>query len=85
MTKNNYFSKNMIVKTINLQVISVYESILVHNIIHITFYFLKNPTKISKEEEVIHNLIQKQLLTILKSVLNRSIGYVLFRKYTLHD
>ena len=25
--KNNYFSKNMIVKTINLQVISVYESI----------------------------------------------------------
>ena len=29
----------MIVKTINLQVISVYDSILVHNIIHITFYF----------------------------------------------
>ena len=25
--KNNYFSKNMIVKTINIQVISVYESI----------------------------------------------------------
>ena len=33
----------MIVKTINLQVISVYESILVHNIIHITFYFKKSP------------------------------------------
>ena len=29
----------MILKTTNLQVISVYESILVHNIIHITFYF----------------------------------------------
>ena len=26
--KNNYFSKNMIVKTINKQVISVYESIV---------------------------------------------------------
>ena len=25
--KNNYFSKNMIVKTINIQVISFYESI----------------------------------------------------------
>ena len=60
------------------------KAFLVHNIIHITF-FLKNPPKISKEEEVIHNLIQKQLLTILKSVLNRSIGYVLLRKYTLHD
>ena len=36
-------------------------------------------------QEVIHNLIQQQLLTILKSVLNRSIGYVLFRKYTMHD
>ena len=33
----------MIVKTINLQVISVYESILEHNIIHITFYFKKSP------------------------------------------
>ena len=29
----------MIVKTINIQVISVYESILARNIIHITFYF----------------------------------------------
>ena len=38
MTKNNYFSKNMIVKTINIQVICAYESILVRNIIHITFY-----------------------------------------------
>ena len=36
--KNNYFSKNMIVKTIYIQVISVYESIFVRNIIHITFY-----------------------------------------------
>ena len=59
LTKKNYFSKNMIVKTINLQVISVYESILVQNIIHVTFHFKKNHPKISKEEEVIHNLIQK--------------------------
>ena len=28
MTKKIFFSKNMIVKTINIQVISVYESIL---------------------------------------------------------
>ena len=61
------------------------KTFLVHNIIHITFYFKKNPPKISKEEEVIHNLVQKQLLTILKSVLNRSIGYFQFRKYTLPD
>ena len=49
--KNNYFSKNMIVKTINIQVISVYESIFVRNIIHITFYQKKNPPKISKEKK----------------------------------
>ena len=47
--------------------------------------FIKNPPKIYKEEEVIHNMIQKQLLTILKSVLNISFGYVLFRKHTLYD
>ena len=34
----------MIVKTINIQVISVYESIFVRYIIRITFY-LKNPPK----------------------------------------
>ena len=33
----------MIVKTINIQVISVYDSIFVRNIIHITYYFKKNP------------------------------------------
>ena len=88
MTKIIFFSKNMIVKTINIQVTSVYESIFVRNIIHITFLFTKNPPKISKEEEVIRNMIKKQLLRILKYILNRSIGYhhnVLFRKYTLHD
>ena len=69
----------MIVKTFNIQVISVYESIFVRNIIHITFYLKKNPPKISKEEEVIHNTIQKQLLTIFKSISNRSISYVLFK------
>ena len=36
--------------------------------------FIKNPPKIYNEEEVIHNMIQKQLLTILKSVLNISFG-----------
>ena len=60
------------------------KAFFVRNIIHITFYFKKSP-KISKEEEVIHNKIQKQLLTILLYVINRSIGYILFRKYTLHD
>ena len=35
----------MIVKTINIQVISVYESIFVHNINHITFYQKKIPIK----------------------------------------
>ena len=75
----------MIVKIINIQVISIYESILVCNIIHVTFYLKKIPSKIIKVEEIFHNMIQKQLLTILKSVLKRSIGYVLFRKYTLHD
>ena len=35
----------MIVKTINIQVISVYENILVRNIIHITFYKKKIPPK----------------------------------------
>ena len=35
----------MIAKTIDIQVISVYESIFVRNIIHITFYFKKNPPK----------------------------------------
>ena len=75
----------MIVKTINIQVTSVYESIFVRNIIDITFYLHKILPKISKEEEVIHNMIRKQLLRILKYVLNRSIGYVLFRKYTLHE
>ena len=39
----------------------------------------------SKEEEVIHNMILKQLLTMLKSALNRSTGHALFKKYTLHD
>ena len=74
----------MSVKTFNIQVIGVYESVFERNIIHITFYEKYTP-KIGKEEEVIHNMIQKQLLTILKSVLNISISYVLFRKYTLHD
>ena len=40
------------------------KAFFVCNIIHITFY-KKNPPKISKEKEVIHNKIQKQLLTIL--------------------
>ena len=35
----------MIVKTINIQVISVYESIFVRNIIHITFYLKIIPPK----------------------------------------
>ena len=78
----------MIVKTSNIQVICIYESIFCNiktiHIIHITLY-KKNSSKISKEEEVIHNVIQKQLLTIPKSALNRSICYVLFRKYTFHD
>ena len=33
------------------------KAFLLHNIIHITFY-LKKTQKISKEEEVIHNLIK---------------------------
>ena len=33
----------IIVKTINIQVISVYESIFVRNIIHVTFYYKKSP------------------------------------------
>ena len=64
MTKIIILAKIMIVKTINIQVISVYERIFVRNIIHITF-IKKNPPKISKEKEVIHTKIQKQLLTIL--------------------
>ena len=36
----------MIVKTINIQAISVYDSIFMRNIIHITFY-KKNSPKIS--------------------------------------
>ena len=60
------------------------KAFFVRYIIHIMFYLKKSP-KISKEEEVITNMIQKQHLTILKSVLNIPIGYVLFRKYTLHD
>ena len=60
------------------------KEVFVRKIIHI-YILLKKKTKISKEEEVIHNIIQKHLLTILKSVLNRSISSVLFRKYTLHD
>ena len=44
----------------------------------------KHPSKISKEEEVIHNMVQNQPLTILKSVLNISIGYALSRKYIMH-
>ena len=75
----------MIVKTINIQVISVYESIFVGNIIHITYYLKNKNPKISKEKGVIHNKIQKQLVTILYYVINRSIDYVLFGKYTLHD
>ena len=75
----------MFVKTFNIQVISVYESIF--SALYYSYYvlFLKKSPKICKEEEAIHNMIQKQLLTILKYVLNRSISYVLFRKYTLHD
>ena len=63
--KNNYFSKNMIVKSINIQVISVYESIFC--VLYYSYYVLlkKIPPKINKEKEVIHNKIQKQLLTIL--------------------
>ena len=34
---------NMIVKTINIQVISVYECIFVRNVIHITFYLPPYP------------------------------------------
>ena len=60
------------------------KAFFVRNIIHITFYLTKS-IKISKEEKVIHNKIQKQLLAIHKYVINRSISYVLFRKYTLHD
>ena len=41
------------------------KAFFVRNIIHITFYLKKNPPKISKKKEVIHNKIQKQLLTIL--------------------
>ena len=33
----------MIVKTFNIQVISVYESIFVRKIIHIAFYLKKSP------------------------------------------
>ena len=62
--KNNYFSKNIIVKTINIQVISVYESIFLCVILFILRFIKKSP-KISKEKELIHNKIQKQLLTIL--------------------
>ena len=62
--KNNYFSKNMIVKTINIQVISVYENIFLCVILFI-WRFINPPPQISKEKKVIHNKIQKQLLTIL--------------------
>ena len=74
----------MIVKTINIQVISVYESIMLCVILFILRFIKKKSPKISKEE-VIHNMIQKQQLTIPKSVSNRSIGYVLFRKYTMYN
>ena len=48
----------MIVYIINIQVISVYESIsFVLDIIHIKFNKI-NSQKISKEEDVIHNMIQ---------------------------
>ena len=76
----------MIIKTINIQVISVYESIFVRNIIHKYVLFKKkHPPKIRKEEDVIQNMIQKQLLPILKSALDTYIGYILFRKYTFQD
>ena len=54
-------------------------------ILFILRFIKKKSPKIRKEEEVINNMIQKQHLTILKSILNIPIGYVLFRKYTLHD
>ena len=54
-------------------------------ILFILRFIKKNSPKISKEKEVIHNKIQKQLLTILQYAINISIGYVLFRKYTMHD
>ena len=43
--KNNYCSKNMIVKTINLQVISVYESIFCAQYYSYDVLFKKNPPK----------------------------------------
>ena len=49
----------MIVKTINLQVISVYESILVHNINHITFS--PDSTKISYFRTILKKGNQRQI------------------------
>ena len=50
--KNNYFSKNMIVKTINIQVISVYESIFFLCVILfiLRFIFKKSPQNKSREK-----------------------------------
>ena len=42
---NNYFSKNMIVKTINIQVISVYESIFLCVILFMLRFINPPPPK----------------------------------------
>ena len=84
MTKNNYFSKNMIVKLLKYKPLVFIKAFLLV-ILFILRFIKKNSPKVSKEKEVIHNKIQKQLLTILQNAINISIGYVLFRKYTMHD
>ena len=61
----------MIVKTNNIQAISIMKAFLCVILFILRFIKKIPPPKISKREEVIHNMTQKQLLTIFKSFLNR--------------